>query len=108
MIQTRVYKRSHENAPAHDTGIFGNNDCRRTHRDRIYDAVIGIFWKTFERKDGKINRSAEFKISLIVTGINRLELGHDTIELLNHNVASSWNKNCKGSKILAFDHFMYF
>ena len=41
MRRTLVYKRTHSGDPD-DQGRFGINDCMKTVRARVYDAVIGV------------------------------------------------------------------
>ena len=41
-MRTLIYKRTHDDDPDPETGVFGNNDCMKTVRSRRFDAVIGI------------------------------------------------------------------
>jgi hypothetical protein len=41
-MRTLIYKRVHIGDPDPQTGVFGNNDCMRSIRERQFDAVIGI------------------------------------------------------------------
>jgi hypothetical protein len=37
-----IYKRTHNGDPNPQTGVFGNHDCMKTVRGRLFDAVIGV------------------------------------------------------------------
>lgn len=41
-MRTLIYKRTHIGDPDPETGVFGNNDCMGSVRERQFDAVIGI------------------------------------------------------------------
>lgn len=41
-MRTLIYKRTHTGDPDPKTGVFGNNDCMGSVRERQFDAVIGI------------------------------------------------------------------
>jgi hypothetical protein len=58
-MRTLIYKRTHHGDPDRKAGVFGNNDCMKSIRDRKFDAVIGIGGIGKEPKswgiDGRLN-----------------------------------------------------
>jgi hypothetical protein len=41
-MRTLIYKRTHSGDPDPKTGVFGCNNCMKTVRGWVFDAVIGI------------------------------------------------------------------
>jgi hypothetical protein len=58
-MRTLIYKRVHNGDPDPETGVFGNNDCMGSVRERQFNAVIGIGGIGQEPRnfgiDGKLN-----------------------------------------------------
>lgn len=83
-MRTLIYKRTHSGDPDPRTGVFGNHDCMRTVRGRVYDAVIGVGGAGREAERNGIAR----KLTWIGIG------PHKTGDLRR--------------PLVTFDHFLYF
>lgn len=86
-MRTLIYKRTHIGDPDPKTGVFGNNDCMGSVRERQFDAVIGIGGIGPEPK----SRGIAGKLNWI--GIDPIRDGYDS--------------DSRGPR-LRFHHFQYF